>query len=408
VKRLKLFHTASDEEIKEGKTADVYFERTLEVLKAKGFDKTKVTAEMTVSSFPKSWLWGVLAGVEEAARLLEGCPVDVDIMPEGTVFHAKDCNGFRSPVMRLYGSYGSWCKLDTALLGLFCQASGIATTAAKVKKAAGNKIVMDFGARRMHPCLSALIGRAAYIAGIDAVSSIAAAKLIGVEAMGTMPHALIIIFGDQVKAWKAFDEVVAKNVPRIALVDTYCDEKTEAILAAEALKDHLNGIRLDTPGSRRGNFSEIIKEVRWELDSRGYKDVKIYVSGGLDIESVKHLSEAGADGFGVGTYVSNAEVVDFALDIVEMGGRSVAKRGKLGGSKQLWRCQDCFVDVTLPSKDPPPKCPQCGEGMEAMLIPLLRSGKIVAELPQPKEIRKYVIDQLKKIALEQIYPGVGN
>src|SRR3989442_10958166 len=127
-----------------------------------------------------------------------------------------------------------------------------------------------------------------------------------------------------------------KGVPRIALVDTYCDEKTEAVMAAEALGKALYGVRLDTPSSRRGNFPEIIKEVRWELDSRGFKNVKIFVSGGLDDGSVRALSATGADGFGVGTSVSNAPSVDFAMDIVEKEGKSVAKRGKLGGRKKAW------------------------------------------------------------------------
>jgi len=397
---LRPFHIASDEEIKEGETTDVYFERTLEVLRAKGLDGTRVTAEATTGALPKGWSWGILAGVEEAVHLMEGYPVDMDIMPEGTVFRAKDSRGFRAPVMNISGPYGSFCKLETPLLGLLCQASGIATTAARVRKAAGNKIVMDFGARRMHPSLSPLIGRASYIGGADGVSSLAAAKLLQIEPMGTMPHALIIVFGDQVKAWKAFDEVMAEDVPRIALVDTYYDEKVEAVMAAEALEGRLGGVRLDTPGSRRGNFVEIVKEVRWELDSRGYGDVKIFVSGGLNDESVKELSEAGVDGFGVGTFISNAEVVDFALDIVEIGGRSVAKRGKLGCAKQVWRCRGCLVDLALPSNSPQPRCPQCGGSMEAMLKPLLRNGKVVGELPQPKEIRRYVLGQLEKVALD--------
>lgn len=398
---MRLFHIASDEEIKEGKTTDVYFERTIEVLKAKGLDGTNVTAEATTGALPKGWSWGVLAGVEEAAHLLEGYEVDMDIMPEGTLFRAKDSRGFRAPVMRISGRYGSFCRLETPLLGLLCQASGISTAAAKVRKAADDKILLNFGARRMHPCLSPLIGRSSYIGGADGVSSLAAANLLQVEPMGTMPHALIIVFGDQVKAWKAFDEVVAEDVPRIALVDTYYDEKIESVMAAEALKSHLGGVRLDTPGSRRGNFVEIVKEVRWELDSRGYKDVKIYVSGGLNVESVKELNEAGVDGFGVGTFISNAEVVDFALDIVEIGGRSVAKRGKLGGSKQLWRCRGCLIDLALPTNSSPPKCPQCGGSMEAMLKPLLRNGRIVGELPHPKEIRRYVLEQLEKVTLEE-------
>jgi nicotinate phosphoribosyltransferase len=214
-----------------------------------------------------------------------------------------------------------------------------------------------------------------------------------------MPHALIIMFGNQVEAWKAFDEVISSDVPRVALVDTYYDEKIESIMAAEALKDRLHGVRLDTPGSRKGNFVEIIREVRWELDVRGYKNVKIFVSGGLDEEKVKVLSEAGAEAFGVGTAVSNAPTVDFAMDIIELEGRLVAKRGKLGGKKQVWRCPECLVDAVLPFNLPKPECAECGGETEPMLKPLIEGGKIVAELPKPKEIRGYVLEQIKKLSI---------
>lgn len=214
-----------------------------------------------------------------------------------------------------------------------------------------------------------------------------------------MPHALIIVFGDQVKAWKAFDEVISPNVPRVALVDTYFDEKIESIMAAEALKNRLYGVRLDTPSSRKGNFVEIVREVRWELDVRGYHYVKIIVSGGLDEESVKVLGEAGAEGFGVGTAVSNAPTVDFAMDIIELEGRLVAKRGKLSGKKQVWRCPQCLVDEVLPFKAPQPKCPECGTKTQPMLKQLIEKGKIVGDLPKPKDIRQRVLEQIKKLSI---------
>src|SRR5207247_2683866 len=124
--------------------------------------------------------------------------------------------------------------------------------------------------------------------------------------------------------------------PRIALVDTYYDEKTEAIIAAEEIAA-LAGVRLATPSSRRGDFASIVREVRWELDLRGHKDAKIYVSGGLDESSIPALVEAGADGFGVGTTLSNAPTVDFAMDIVEREGKPAAKRGQFGGRKDVSR-----------------------------------------------------------------------
>jgi nicotinate phosphoribosyltransferase len=156
---------------------------------------------------------------------------------------------------------------------------------------------------------------------------------------------------------------------------------------------------LDTPSSRRGNFQEIIREVRWELDSRGFKDVKIFVSGGLDDESVRTLSEAGADGFGVGTSVSNAPGIDFAMDIVEREGKSVAKRGKLGGKKEVWRCDNCLLDHVLLEGIPAPSCSNCGNKTRPLLVKLLEGGRPTSPLPTPDKIRERVIDELGRLAV---------
>jgi nicotinate phosphoribosyltransferase len=396
---MRTFHRATDEEIKSGLTTDIYFSRTKQIIEAKKLDRLNALAEVTSGKLPEEWPWGVLCGVEEEAHLFEGVPVDVYCMPEGSIFYPADYRGFREPIMFIEGPYGDYCLLETPMLGLVCQASGAATRAARIKKVAGEKSVVAFGIRRMHPALSPMLDRAAYIGGFDGVSSLKGADIIGEKPTGTMPHALIIMFGDQVKAWMAFDEIVSPYVPRVALVDTYCDEKFEAVRAAEALKDRLYAVRLDTPGSRRGDFVELIREVRWELDVRDFKNVKIFVSGGLNEEKVKILGEAGAEAFGVGTSVSNAPTVDFAMDIIELEGRLVAKRGKLGGKKQVWRCPECLIDTVLPFKTSKPECPECGGETEPMLKPLLKQGKIVAELPKPKEIRQYVLEQMEKFAL---------
>ena len=392
------FHTASEEEIKNAETSDVYFERTREILEKEGLSNIHVTAEITTSSLPKNWEWGILAGVEEATHLLEGLNIRVSSFPEGTLFRPADSSGVREPVMIIEGRYLDFCLYETPLLGILCQASGIATMASRVRKAAGTKTIFSFGIRRAHPALAPMIDRACFIGGFDAVSSKIGAKLLGKSPTGTMPHSLIIALGDQVRAWKSFDRYMPKEIPRIALVDTYCDEKTEAIMAAEALGKALYGVRLDTPSSRRGNFPEIIKEVRWELDSRGFKDVKIFVSGGLDDESVAALSATGADGFGVGTSVSNAPSVDFAMDIVEKEGKSVAKRGKLGGKKEVWRCDKCLLDYVRLEGVPAPSCSNCKNKTRLLLVKLLESGRQTSPLPTPDKIREHVIDQLKKIS----------
>ncbi|RLI05059.1 nicotinate phosphoribosyltransferase [Candidatus Bathyarchaeota archaeon] len=394
---MHLFHTASDEEIKQGKTTDVYFTRAKEILKAKKKDKVKVVAEVTVGNLPESWSWGILCGIEEVAKLFEGYPVNVYSFPEGSLFYPKDRYGVREPVMVIEGVYVDFCVLETPLLGLICQASGIATKAARIRKMAGDKLLISFGIRRIHPTISPMVDRAAYIGGFDGVSCLTGAKLIGKKPTGTMPHALIIIFGNQVEAWKAFDEIIEPEVPRIALIDTYFDEKIEAVKAAEALDGRLYGVRLDTPNSRRGNFAEIVREVKWELAVRGYENVKVMVSGGIDELNIKPLIDAGVDGFGVGTSISAAPIIDFAMDIVEIEGKPVAKRGKLGGKKEVWRCPSCMKDIVLPFRKPQPKCPDCGNKMEPMLKPLIREGKIVEKQLPPGKIREHVLNQLGKI-----------
>ncbi len=394
---MRKFYVATDEEIKQGKTTDVYFERTKKILRAKKKDKVQVVAEVTTGSPPDSHSYGILCGIEEVAKLYEGLPVDLYSMPEGSIFHSHDRLGYRSPVLTIHGIYQDFCEYETPMLGFICQESAIASRAAYVKMAAGAKPVVAFGIRRMHPALAPAIDRAAYIGGMDGVSSIIGAETIGIEATGTMPHSLMITFGDQVEAWKAYDEIMEPEVPRVILVDTYYDEKTESIMAAEALKDSINGVRLDTPRTRRGDFSKIIKEVRWELDIRGFEHVKIFVSGGLNEHTVAQLGEAGADAFGVGTWVSGAPTADFAMDIVEVEGKPAAKRGKLGGRKQVFRCKNCLMDTVKPYKATAPICKHCGGETEPMLKPLIKNGNIIADLPSPTDIREYVLEQLRRL-----------
>lgn len=387
-----MFHTAKDEEIKAGRITDVYFLRTLEILRWKGKTE-RAFAEVILKAFPSGMSWGVFAGVEEAAYLLEGLPVDVDAFDEGTIFDTFQ------PVFTIEGRYLDYAHYETAILGLLCQASGIATKAARCKKAAEGRLVISFGARRMHPAIAPMVERNAFVGGCDGVAVVKSAELIKEEAVGTMPHALILMMGDVVEAARAFDEVIDKRVRRVVLIDTFGDEKFEALKAAEALGSDLFAVRFDTPASRRGNLLRILREVRWELDLRGFHHVKFFVSGGVDEEVIKQLNPA-ADAYGVGTAISNARVMDFALDLVEIEGRPVAKRGKMSGRKQVLRCPSCFSTVTVPVAEAEAKagCP-CGGRREPLLKPLIRQGRVVRELPSSQEIRDRVLRQLERVSL---------
>jgi nicotinate phosphoribosyltransferase len=387
-----MFHTADLKEIKEGKLTDVYFVRAMQVLKAKKIDKW-VKAEFIAKRFPEDYGWGVFAGIEEAAELLKDLKVSVRAMKEGTIFRAFE------PVMEIEGRYTDFGLYETSLLGLICQASGVATKAARCKKAAGDRRVISFGARRIHPVVAPMVERNAFIGGCDGVSVVKNAELIGEEPIGTMPHALVLIMGDTVEATRAFDEVIHPKVRRVSLIDTFNDEKIEAIRVAEALGKKLFGIRLDTPSSRRGDFQKIIEEVRWELNLRGFGHIQIYVSGGLDEKQILTLNPL-VDAYGVGTSITNARVIDFAMDITEMDGKPLAKRGKMSGAKSVLRCSKCFQDKMVPLKKnrgrsaPGADRCACGGRFKELLIPFIQNRKILWDLPKPQDIRKYVLEQL--------------
>ena len=385
------FHLASQEEIKTGQVTDVYFNRTVQILRARGV-RTRVKAEVYLKSLPGDWAWGILAGIEEAAHLLEGLPVDVTAMDEGTRF------GPYQPVLTVEGVYVDWAEYETALLGLLCQASGIATKAARCKKVAGERQVISFGARRMHPGLAPMIERNAFVGGCDGVAVTKSAELIDADPMGTIPHALVLMIGDTVEALRAFHQVVDIKVRRVALIDTLQDEKFEAIRVAEALGRDLYAVRLDTPSSRRGDFYRILEEVRWELDYRGFSHVKIIASGGIDEYQMPRLNTL-VDAYGVGTAIASAPVLNFGLDIMEIVGRPMAKRGKMSGAKAVYRCRTCDTTVVVPAGQAPDRCP-CGGERDNLLRPLVRDGRLVRDLPPPRTIRDHVLDQLRRTSLE--------
>jgi nicotinate phosphoribosyltransferase len=378
---------ATEAEIRAGLTTDVYFRRTVEIIERAGLDK-RVRAEFSVKALPGGLPWAVFAGLDEVLALLDGIELDLRGVPEGTLIRPYE------PFMELSGSYLSFAVLETAMLGLICQASGVATKAARIRVLAGDRLVASFGARRMHPAVAPVIERAAFIGGCDGVSVVKSAAMLGEDPTGTTPHALMLLVGDTVEAMRLFDRIVPPEAARIALIDTFQDEKFEAIRVAEALGDKLFGVRLDTPGSRRGDFAQILREVRWELDLRGFQHVRLIVSGGLDETEVAELAPL-VYGFGVGTSIANARVIDAGMDIVEIEGVPTAKRGKLSGAKQVWRDPATLRDRVLPL-DAAPETPYT--------VPLLRQlnehGQRVEPHAAPRDVRQRVLEQLPLVAHE--------
>ncbi len=387
----RVFWLANEEEIKKGKTTDAYFLNTKSILLKNKID-SYVVMEVYARELPYDQKWGVLCGVYEVAKLLEGLPVDVWSFDEGEIFLTDRNKSVYEPVLTIEGKYIDFLEYETAILGLISSATSIATRAARFRMAAQNRLLLSFGTRRVHPALAALVERSCYIAGFDGVSNVLGAKLLGITASGTMPHALIQIIGDQEKAWKLFDSSMSKGVPRIALVDTFWDEKTEAVRAYESLGKKLWGVRLDTPASRRGDFRKIIEEVRWELNIRGGNSVKIIVSGRLDENDVTNLRDI-VDGFGIGTAVAYPPLIDFSAKIVEVHEKGKkfyrAKRGGLGGRKYVYRAEGYNDVVTISEKAPKKYIP--------LQHKLIEQGKIVTKFASPESLRRNVMEKLEKL-----------
>lgn len=302
--------------------------------------------------------------------------------------------------MEIEGFYNDFDVLETPVLGLMCQSSGIATKAARCRIAAGNLKLFSFGARRMHPTISPMIERSSYIGGCDGVALVKGAEILKIPPVGTIPHSLVIIMGGLTPALKAFDEIIEKDVPRVALVDTFGDEKFEALEAANCLHDRLDAVRIDTPSSRRGNLSEILTEVRWELNQSGFEKVKLFVSGGIDENEILEIREFVDGGFGVGTSISSASVIDFSMDIVEIEGNPISKKGKLSGGKHLLRCVDCFAEEVIPIDKPYGDCDLCGSEMSQHLSLVMENGAKIGASSNVKEIQNYVLSQIDRFALD--------
>jgi len=311
------------EETLRGDNADIYFQRARDILQREGLDPV-----VTMEIFPGRD--GILCGMCEALALLERVlPRDAQVwaLEEGAPMHAKEV------VLRIRARYSAFGLYETALLGILASQSGWATAARRIVDAAAPVPVISFGARHIHPNVSAQMEYAAVVGGCVTCATPLGARLAGKQPSGTMPHALILIFGDTVRAVEAFDKWMPPEVNRIALVDTFHDEAEEALRVARAFGERLWGVRLDTPPERGRVTPDLVKEIRARLDQAGFTRVKIFVSGGVDAERIELFKRAGApvDGYGVGSAISAAPPIDFTGDLKEVDGKPIAKRGRIPG-----------------------------------------------------------------------------
>jgi nicotinate phosphoribosyltransferase len=327
-------------EILSGDSADVYFARASEILEREGLDPI-----VTMEVFAREE--AVLCGIDEAKNLLghvlapcDPAEVQVEALDDGDSIAPKEI------VLRIRARYRRFGLYETAFLGMLAQSTGWATASRECVDTAAPQPVISFGARHVHPDIVDVLDYAAIVGGCVGASTPAGARLAGLNPTGTMPHSLVLIFGDTVEAALAFDRDLGPEVPRIVLVDTFKDEAEEALRVAHALGDRLYGIRLDTPSERGRVTADLVHELRARLDQADFHHVKIVVSGGLNPERIQYFKDAGSpvDSYAVGSYISGATPIDFTADIKEIDGRPIAKRGRIPGITESPRLKQ--VDLT--------------------------------------------------------------
>ena len=400
-----------------GPVTDLYELTMMVGYLASGMAAKNATFELFVRKLPPNRAYLVFAGLEQAigdllrlafspeqVSALQRWPmfrgIDPSIMeslgrlrfegeiwavPEGTVVFPGE------PLVRVTAPLPQAQWVETYLIASLAYPTLVASKAARIVSVAGGRPLLDFGARRGHgPHASFLAARASYIAGFSGTSQAEAARLLGIPASGTMAHSWVQSFADEESAFRAFARVFGES--STLLVDTY--ETLEGVKRAAKIEPPVPAIRIDS-----GDLVELTRQARAILDERARPGVKIMVSGDLDEDRIALLVDSGApvDGFGVGTeLITSRDAPSLAMvyKLVEMEGQGRYKlspgKKTYPMAKQIFRRHD---PSGLFAGDHVTRSDETAEG-EALLVPIVRGGRLVRPLPSLDEIRARCRDQL--------------
>jgi len=272
------------------------------------------------------------------------------------------------PVMHIEGDYAAFAHLETLYLGALTEGTRVATNTRDVVAAARAKPVIMFGARHQGHEAQAGSGYAAYVGGAIGVSTDEQGEWWGSTGLGTVPHALIAVYGgDTTVATLKFDEYINRSADAIghltakgtaeghvnvtALVDFRNDVVNTSLGLAHALGQRLWGVRVDTSeslidkavlaeiaaaegevrdGGVRGVTPRLVFLLRRALDDAGYAHVRIVASGGFDAAKIRRFEELDVpvDVYGVGSALVSGVGFDHTADIVRVNGKPLAKTGR--------------------------------------------------------------------------------
>ncbi|MEJ1238138.1 nicotinate phosphoribosyltransferase [Chryseolinea sp. T2] len=431
-----------------GTYTDLYQLTMSQVYYLTGRHKRKSVFDYFFRKLPFDGGFVVFAGLGSVLKMLEEfrfTPDDIDYLKsigldakfsdslldfrfKGNIFAAREGEVIfpNEPVLRVEGDVIEAQIIETLLLNIINFQSLIATKAARMHTVAAGRTLCDFGLRRAQGLGGYHATRAAIVGGFVATSNVKAAKDFGVTCVGTMAHAFVQGYEDELSAFRAFAEHRPDNC--VLLVDTYDTLRSGVPNAIKTAKEmegrgqRLQGIRLDS-----GDLAYLSTQSRRMLDAEGLNYVRITASNQLDEFVIKSLidQQAPIDVFGVGTSLVTGPP-DAALDGVyklsELDGKARIKLSEnikkttLPGSKQVFRFfgeGDMFfgADVVGFTGDPAPTIMHhpfehdksldlSTMKNEPLLHPVMDAGKIVDHKTSLKDISYYSTERLKRLPQE--------
>ena len=311
---------------------------------------------------------------------------DVAAMPEGTVFFPNE------PILRVTAPLREAQLIETRVINLLQFQTMVAAKAARVRLAATDGLLVDFGLRRAHGAEAGLLSaRASYLAGFDGSSNVLAGMRWNIPVFGTMAHSFIQAHADETAAFEHF----ARSHPKAntLLIDTYDVETAARAVVPLAAKLAADGIAVQAVRLDSGNLGEHARRVRAILDAGGLSQISIFVSGSLDEYVVADLVATAApiNGFGVGTRMNTSAdrpYLDCVYKMQEYAGMPRRKRSEgketWPGRKQVFRQLEASGrmagDTLTVENDVQPGSP--------LLAPVMRAGRRLGPSPPLDELRQ--------------------
>ncbi|EPH46189.1 putative Nicotinate phosphoribosyltransferase pncB1 [Streptomyces aurantiacus JA 4570] len=301
--------------------------------------------------------------------------------PEGEVYFPG------SPILRVEGSFAECVLLETVILSILNHDSAIAAAASRMASAAGERPLIEMGARRTHELAAVAASRAAYVGGFTTTSDLAAGFRYGIPTVGTAAHSFTLVHDSERDAFRAQVDALGRGTT--LLVDTY--DVSEAVrMAVEIAGPELGAVRIDS-----GDLLLVAHRVRKELDDLGATDTKIVVTSDLDEYAIASLAAAPVDAYGVGTQlvtgsghptcsmvyklVARARSADPKAPLEPVAKKSLGGKSSVGGRKWAARRVDAsgVAEAEVVGTGPVP----AELADHQLLVELVKGGHVVAREP---------------------------